>query len=339
MTALPALLYDGRTSAARRVLAGLQRNPPGDALRLVLQVDDRLDEVPFADCVVDVAVGSGVRRVELPGGATLEVPDGAAWDAMLAAHGAERRGRVLGSVERRWTAALAALALTVIAVWASIQYGIPALVERGVHLIPAELDARIGASGLEILDEQLFAASTLPVERQHELRASFERVAGDLGLRDRVRLEFRRGQVAGANAFALPDGIVIVTDELVALARHDDELRAVFAHEIGHVHHRHAMRALLSSSLSTLITLAVLGDVSSATTLVASVPTTLMHAAFSRDFEREADVMARAWLEGSRVPHGRLDDLLRRLEQQGDRGWSYLSTHPPLDERLHDAQS
>jgi Zn-dependent protease with chaperone function len=338
VTALPALLYDGRTSATRRVLASLQRNFPGAALRLVLQGGDRIDEVPFADCVADVAVGRGVRRIELPDGATLEVPDGAAWDAMLAADGAARTGRALGALERRWIAALVALALTAVAVWASIKHGIPALVERGVHVIPTEVDARIGAGGLDLLDEQVFAPSALPKARQRGLRKSFARVAGDLGVHDRLRLEFRCGQAVGANAFALPDGIVIVTDELVALAQHEDELRAVFAHEIGHVHHRHAMRALLSSSLSTVVTLVVLGDVGSATMLVASIPTALAHAAYSRDFEREADATARGWLQRSNVPQGRLEDLLRRLEQQAGLGWSYLSTHPPLAERLHQTQ-
>ncbi len=50
------------------------------------------------------------------------------------------------------------------------------------------------------------------------------------------------GRAVGANAFALPSGIVVMTDELVELAKTDDELVAVLAHEIGHVRGRHALR-------------------------------------------------------------------------------------------------
>ena len=59
-----------------------------------------------------------------------------------------------------------------------------------------------------------------------------------------VRLEFRRGGGVGANAFALPDGIVIVTGEIVALARHDDlSTHPRLAERLGHSGERpHAER-------------------------------------------------------------------------------------------------
>ena len=49
------------------------------------------------------------------------------------------------------------------------------------------------------------------------------------------QLEFRHGGYIDANAFALPSGIIVMTDELVELAKSDDELISVLAHEIGHV--------------------------------------------------------------------------------------------------------
>jgi hypothetical protein len=340
VTLLPARLYDGRTSAAVPVVVDLRDDPATGSLQLHLQGDTRHLQYDFARCRVDSDVGTGLRRVLLPDEAVVEIAQAADWDAMLARRtAAPRHGRMLGRAERRWTVALAALVLAAGLLWIAFQYGIPRLVDRGLRLVPAELDARIGAGGLALLDEQVFAPSRLSTERQRVLRAAFAGVAADLGYTGRVRLEFRRGLRVGANAFALPDGSVIVTDELVDVAAHDDELRAVFAHEIGHVSHRHAMRMLLAGSLSSLLTFAVLGDVSSATTLVAGIPATITHAAYSREYERDADRLARAWLESAHVPHGRLDDLLRRLAQRSGGGWTYLSTHPPLDERLHDAQS
>ena len=48
------------------------------------------------------------------------------------------------------------------------------------------------------------------------------------------RLEFRYSEGMGANAVALPSGLIIVTDQLVTASHQDDEIIAIMAHEIGH---------------------------------------------------------------------------------------------------------
>ena len=53
----------------------------------------------------------------------------------------------------------------------------------------------------------------------------------------------RRSHAASATR-ALPGGTVILTDQLVALAKNDDEIAGVLAHEIGHVKHRHSLKQL-----------------------------------------------------------------------------------------------
>lgn len=335
MSGIEARHYDGRTSAARAVRVDLRREATGMLWLDLVDAGAGHLEFPATACTFDMAVGQGSRRVDLPDGGSLELTDGPAWDALLARHGLHQRERTLARLEARWPLAVLALLVAAAGLWAASTYGVPALVHRAVTLVPPQLDAQVGAGGLELLDRQLFQPSQLEPARQRQLRDAFAAVAHDLREHERVRLEFRRGAEVGANAFALPDGIVIVTDEIVALARHDDELRAVFAHEIGHVRHRHAMRALLASSLQALLALAVLGDVSVATSLVAGVPATLAHTAYSRDLEREADDVARTWLAAAHVPRARYDDLLRRLETQSGAGqWTYLSTHPSLEERL-----
>src|SRR5207253_5111075 len=96
----------------------------------------------------------------------------------------------------------------------------------------------------------------------------------------------------GANAFALPSGIIVVTDDLVRLSRSDDEVLGVLAHELGHVKHRHTMRRLLEGSATALIIAGVTGDVASTTSLAAAAPTLLLQTRHSRDNEREADADA-----------------------------------------------
>lgn len=336
MTGAAALYYDGRSSAAQPATVELQAS--AGTLHVVVEREGARMQVPFAQCVSDAGVGDAHLRIELPSGESLEITEPAAWSEQLRQHGLQRTDRALTQIERRWLTVAAAAVIAVLAGWAMFRFGVPALVDRAVVLMPAETDARIGAGGLAVLDKQAFGPTTLSASRRDDLQQDFAAIARDLGMPGRVRLEFRDGKELGPNAFALPDGIVVLTDQLATLARHDDELRAVFAHEIGHVQHRHAMRALLSSSLNALLAVAILGDVTSATTLIAGVPVTLAHAANSREFEREADAVARRWMEQAGVPPHRLGDLLQRLAAERDHGgWNYLSSHPPLAERLRGA--
>lgn len=149
------------------------------------------------------------------------------------------------------------------------------------------------------------------------------------------RLEFRDGGSIGANALALPSGVVVLTDQLEQLATSDDQLRGVFAHEVGHLVNRHAMRMLVQSSASTLFLVGLLGDASAVSSLATAAPSVLVSAAYSRDFERNADAFAFRWMSAHRVDPQALGELLLRLDAQqgGDQG-GYLASHPALRERL-----
>lgn len=331
MTAVRARYYDGHTSTPRDVDVEVFSRSNG-RVRLVVRRSGSDEVLEFDDVRIEARVGQAARLFELPGGATLEVPA----DAVDGDAATLRQGWV-HALESRWPIAIVALLISVAFVWATMQYGVPALARRAVDVIPPSVDSDIGAGGLALLDDRYFRPSQLDTRRQATLQAKFAGVAADLGLGDRAQLVFRDGGRLEANAFALPSGIVVVTDQLVQLAQHDDELRAVFAHELGHVAGRHSMRMLLQSSANAVLMVGLFGDVSAASSLTASVPTVLVQAANSRDFEREADAYARKWLRGAGIPVSRMGDLLARLDQKyGDSGWSYLSSHPPVAERLKD---
>jgi predicted Zn-dependent protease len=149
------------------------------------------------------------------------------------------------------------------------------------------------------------------------------------------RLEFRASPAFGPNAFALPSGIIVMTDELVRSARHEQEVLGVLAHELGHVRHRHVMRHLLESSAIAMIVAGVTGDVASATSLAAAAPALLLNARFSRDFEREADRFAIDLMREGGLDPRYLARILSRLEEEHGSGGipTFLSTHPGTRER------
>lgn len=324
-----ALYYDGRSASGRMVSLQLQRAAAG-SIRLHY-VGEGVDGMATTRShVLRGHVDVAQRLIELPDGASLEVLDVAGFDRLLASVGESGHG--VRGLERSWRVALIALLLIAAGTVAFIQYGVPALARMVAPRIPVAVDARIGAESLALLDRGVLKPSALPPQRQQELRVVFASVAAGNAGHERYRIEFRRGGRLGPNAFALPSGIVVLTDELVGAAQNDDELRGVLAHEVGHLVNRHAMRQLLENSASAMLMFALLGDVSSATSLVAGIPA-LINAAYSRDLEREADEHARIWMRDHGVPPERLGELLLRVAGN-KQGGGLLSTHPALAERI-----
>jgi Zn-dependent protease with chaperone function len=333
-----ARYYDGRTSAAREVEVVLYADG-----RIVVTGTEELQNAFVREVRISERIGNTPRRIAFADGATVETGHNDALDQWLAHLGAHSRQHRVFELERRWQIALLALVLTIAGTWAFMRFGLPTAAEYAARVLPRSVDTAIGEGGLETMDRLFFGPSELPAPRQAELQSMFGRMVRELDADNRLRLELRSSnRVIGANAFALPSGIVVMTDELVALSRDDGEIESVLAHEVGHVVHRHSLRMLLQSSASALLMFTLLGDVSSVSTLAASLPTVLVHAKYSRDFEREADDYSYEWLQRRGIPAHRFGDLLQRIEaaqdpdHDDDRAMSYFSSHPRTQERVRD---
>ncbi len=150
------------------------------------------------------------------------------------------------------------------------------------------------------------------------------------------QLLFRKG--VGANAFALPSGHIVVTDELIEVAEHDDEVLSVLAHEIGHVVHEHGLRSVLQSSAVALLLTAVTGDIGSASGFAAAMPIILLETNYSRKFELEADRYALDYMQTHNIDTKHFASILQKItgqdEAHEDDAFSYLSTHPATRERI-----
>jgi Zn-dependent protease with chaperone function len=326
--------YDGTTSQARSVTVACQ----GELLQV------RGDGVETAallrDVRIDPRLGEAPRMLRFPDGGTAEMTDHAFLDGLQRQQG----GGGFFSAVHRWESSLVraflALLLTLLVGFGFVRYAVPFLATRVAFALPPDTESYLGQETLQILDRLLLKPSRLPVERRRELTRLFASVAGDVPERKGWRLEFRSGDKVGANAFALPSGIVVVTDRLVELARSDAEIAAVLAHEIGHVTRRHALRHVLQNSATVLLVATITGDLSSISSLSATMPTVLIDAKYSRDFEREADDAAVAYLRGKGLPVKTYADILARLgedhrqAQDDSRFGEFLSDHPQVKERV-----
>ncbi|MCP4001874.1 MAG: M48 family metallopeptidase [Gammaproteobacteria bacterium] len=331
MTTLSAYLYDGKTAQRRNVTVKL--TVPG---YIVLQEFSTLSRFRLEDVDISEQLGSQPARVELPDGAHLEIADSGAFYTQLT--NSTGRSQWLHKLESRWSFALLALLLTLALGWVGYVWGVPKGAQLVANMLPLEVDDAIGIEGLAMLDGHMLAPSELDMQRQLQLMTVFISVVETVGVTEnyRYQLVFRKGQRLGANALALPGGTIVITDELVALAEHDDELAAILAHEVGHIRNRHALRSLLQNSVVAGLIIVLTGDTSSATSFAAGIPTLLANAGYSREFEYEADKVAREYLLANGIPLNRFATIILRLgelEEGGPDAMSLLSTHPEASER------
>ncbi|HEU4655753.1 MAG TPA: M48 family metallopeptidase [Steroidobacteraceae bacterium] len=330
---LQGTFFDGKTSAAYAVEVSLFLDGSIQIRGVSIAYDSTL-----LDAKVSERIGSTLRRITFKDGAVVEVADNDAIDQWLSKLNALSQEHFVSSLEQRWPIAIAALVLIAIGAFAFVRFGVPAIAKRIAYNTPLSVDAAIGQGGLEAMDRAFFKPSELPADRKQEIDERFETMTSELGDEHDYRLEFRKGGPIGPNAFALPSGIVVITDELINLAQNDEEIVAVLAHEVGHVVNRHSLRMLLQNSGTAALMFGLLGDVGSISGLAASLPTVMVHMKHSRDFEREADEYSRAWLREHGIATSRFGNLLKRIEQQQGDGkrsgaFSYFSSHPSTQER------
>jgi len=336
MTPVEALYFDGRTGRSLPVTIRLY-----DSGDIVVAGDELVHRCTVGEVVVSSRVGDTPRWIEFADGARCETDDNDAIDRFLGRCGRGPRSRtgprIVHLLESRWQLALSATVLTAACAWAFVAYAVPALADVAARRVPAAADARLGSTGLEILDSSFLEPSRLREKRQRRLSALFSSLAARVDDEHELRVELRHGGPLGANALALPDGTIIVTDGLVRLAQGHDELAAVIAHELGHVVHRHALRSVIQGSAVALIVTMIVGDVGSAASLAGAIPVFLVNAKYSRAFEIEADEYALTFMRQHDLPPAAFASLLRKLaaiagaERKID---GYVSSHPPTSERI-----
>jgi Zn-dependent protease with chaperone function len=293
------------------------------------------------DVTVSLSSGRAPARFALNDGCHCEISEPKA-----AAELALALGKRPGLVERMQThpvavvSTLLAFVCLVVAIW---QWGIPLASDFIAARVPASWEVSLGKSVLDQLDQGgIFRPSNLPAKRQDFLRASFQALVKPADA-PRYRIEFRA--LGTPNAFALPGGTIVVSDELVALADHDDQaLMTILGHELGHIQYRHATRALVRSALLSAFAAWYFGDVSSFAAGAAASLTSLKH---SRAAESEADLYALSLMRNNAIPTQGAALLLQKLANWPTNSKThrtpskytmqfpeYLSTHPDIQGRI-----
>lgn len=196
--------------------------------------------------------------------------------------------------------------LALVAGWWAVVHGVPLAADEIAGTLSPEAEAKLGASILQGLDSGGCRSSALDAARQDALRKRL------VQLGDGYRLELRACPGLDPNAFALPGGTLVLTDELVRLAQSGDQLAAVLAHEIGHLRERHGLRAALERSGPMDLLTAFAGDT---TRLAGALRSVLLESGYPPDFEDRADALALQRMRSLGIPPRALADMLGVVER------------------------
>ena len=148
------------------------------------------------------------------------------------------------------------------------------------------------------------------------------------------------------NAFALPGGFFYVDSGLLLAADSEAELAAIMAHEIAHVAARHATRNMTKQQLWNMASIPLMfvgGPAGYAIAEIASIAVPMSFLKFSRDSEREADMLGLQYDYVAGYDPQAFIQFFERLKAQEKQKHSKIakmfSTHPMTADRITAAQN
>ncbi len=289
-------------------------------------------------CPLSDPLGRMARHFTLPDGARLEITDVAALATWEQRCGKRTGMHFVHGLESRWRWVGAAVLFLLAFMAVGYIWGLPFAAKRIAMRLPPKIGAVATDQARAIFTRLFdFEPSKLSAERRQKIEQQFQTMAAVMepGNQRNYRLEFFAAPFP--NAFALPDGLVCITDELIEKTKDDKEIYGVLAHEIVHVREQHGLRSVLQNSAVFLIWTLMTGDISTVAGLGSALPAMLAESGYSRGFEEEADLGAAAYMIQAGWGTKPLADILQRIDPEhahlGDAGEA-LSSHPLTEKRV-----
>ena len=320
--------------SSRRIAAHLAEAPDGKTVHLVDSTDGKsLASAPPSAIRREQRLGSLPSTLVFPGGWRFQSHDHEAVDALLEAAGTDR----LHLWEAYRPHLILVVALTFGAAFAVWRWGLGALVAVAVALTPDALPSAIDDGHIAIADRTLADPSALSDaerDRVRQILGRLKAVAPEPRFAD-YKLVFRSMPKIGPNAFSLPGGTILVTDQMVRSFPEPDVLAGVLGHEIAHVAEAHGLKQVYRSLGTYLLVAVIVGDVGPILDDLLLEGGLLLSLSYSRDHEWEADRTGMELAARAGYDPAALALFFERMtagEQAA--GSSWLSTHPATGERI-----
>ena len=203
----------------------------------------------------------------------------------------------------------------------------PIIAEKSVVLIPKSFDEHIGNT---------FMTNFLALNAtDSEKSALLNEFAQHLELNNKLPLEFFVVNSKTVNAFALPNGNIVLYTGLLDKMESYEELAGLIGHEVEHVNQRHSLKMLCKNLAGYIFISAVLSDVNGIMAIIADNAHNLNSLSYSRKYEREADLNGTALMIQNNIDPDGMLKLFDRLQE--DNTFSvpeFLSSHPITNDRI-----
>lgn len=135
------------------------------------------------------------------------------------------------------------------------------------------------------------------------------------------------------NAFALPDGHLVVYSGLIEASKNEQALIGVLGHEIAHIEKDHVMKKLSKEiGFSVLMSITTGGNSGG---VIKEIMHTLSSTAYDRSLEKEADITSVEYMLKAKIDPRPFADFLYDMSFGNNFGsaLSWISTHPESEAR------
>ncbi len=324
---IEALLYDGKSSKEHKVVIDFTIG------RRVKIASHNID-VALEEIVIESRLGNTPRVIEFPNGIRCKSDENDKIDQLLSKFNLNKSKT--HRIESSLGLTLGSVLLTIGFVWFLLTGGANYTANFLANILPQTTLDEMSEITLKQLENGLLEESKLSERQERIIQKHFDSlIAGD----SRYKLHFRSAPEIGPNAFALPSGDIVLTDQLVALSR-DNEFRdilGVLAHEKGHVVEKHSLRMAIKTGIASVIVGYITGDIS---VIATTIPTVLINSSYSREFEREADAHAVKEMDRLGVSTIYMANLFEALAKKYEDNSStnslgdLMASHPLTSERI-----
>lgn len=208
-------------------------------------------------------------------------------------------------------------------------FAIPTVAEKASVIIPRSFDQRLGNTFID----QYLDYSEVDSTRSELLQQFIDNI--DFGTSTPLKAAVVEAGIA--NAFALPNGQIVVYTGLLEKIDDKDQLAALMAHEAAHVKHRHSIKMMSRNLAGYLFLSLVLSDVNGLMGIIADNVHQLQSLSYSRAFEKEADLDGISSLSRNQLDTDGMSRLFETLKAEnhiGNKVPEFLSSHPFIQDRI-----
>ena len=204
---------------------------------------------------------------------------------------------------------------------------LPVVAEKTATYLPDSFDNEIGNTFIEsFLNESEIDS----VKTGH-----LEEFAANLNLQNKKPLHFTVVKSEEVNAFAAPNGHIVIYTEILKKMKSADELTALIGHEASHINNRHTTKMLCRNLAGYLVVSLLFTDVNGVMAVLAENAQQLHSLSYSRKFEQEADEHGLKILMNNKINPEGMIGLFEQLDKEKEESAPEIfSTHPLTKERV-----